>query len=66
MSKTVVYVKLTNDTGTSMGNSLLSLSSQTLVKLCVLISLDHTLSKVKMGQKLTYVPDYDKPSFKLV
>ena len=41
--------KLTNDTSTSMGNSLLSLSSNTLVKHCMWTSLDLTLSKVKMG-----------------
>ena len=35
--KTVMHVKLTNDTSTSMGNSLLSLSSQTLGKLYVWI-----------------------------
>eukprot|EP00804_Cyclotella_cryptica_P014632 CCRYP_012682-RA/>CCRYP_012682-RA protein AED:0.35 eAED:0.34 QI:0/-1/0/1/-1/1/1/0/372 len=53
MSKTVVYVKSTNDTSTSTGNSLLSLSSQTLGRHYVWTLLDHTHSKVKMGQKLT-------------
>ena len=52
-SKTVANVKLINNTSTSMGNSLLSLSSQTLGKHYVWTSLDHTLSQVKMGQKLT-------------
>ncbi len=38
---------------TSMGTSLQSLSSQPLGKPCAWTSLDHTLSKEKIGQKLT-------------
>ena len=50
-----------------MGNSLLSLSSQTLGKLYAWTLLDHTLSKAKMGKKLTLcVSDYDRLSFQLV
>jgi hypothetical protein len=35
LSKSVVHIKLTNDTSTRMGNSLLSLSSHTLGRHCV-------------------------------
>eukprot|EP00804_Cyclotella_cryptica_P029110 CCRYP_005276-RB/>CCRYP_005276-RB protein AED:0.35 eAED:0.75 QI:0/0/0/1/0/0/2/0/104 len=53
MSKIVINVKSTNNTSTSTGSSLLSFSSQTLGRYYVWTLLDHTPSKVKMGQKLT-------------
>jgi len=53
MSKTFVHVKLTNNTSTSIGNSLENSSSQTLGRHCVYTLLGLTLTKVKMGQKMT-------------
>ena len=55
MSKTVVNVKLINDTSTSMGNSLLSLSSQTLWEaLCVVLIGPYTL-KGKDGTEIDFM-----------
>ncbi len=53
MSKTVVHVKSTKDTSTSMENSLQSLSSQTFGRHYVKNLLGHTLSKAIIGQKMT-------------